>query len=145
MKPMNYSFSTGTIKTIFVGVYAWLTTISFGLVLLDILYAGLVPNASTALREAADFLLFINALSMLAALGAIGSSFEVKTARNFMAASLAVTILGLLLNMALAPHLGSGSPIGAFIRVLVTGSISILAFMGFYKYSSEPFIKISYI
>lgn len=38
-----------------VGVYAWLAAVSFGLVLLDIVYAGLVPDAVTALSEAADF------------------------------------------------------------------------------------------
>ena len=56
-KTNHHNISTSDIKTIMVGSYAWLTAVSFGFVLLDIVYAGLVPDASAALREAADFLL----------------------------------------------------------------------------------------
>jgi hypothetical protein len=70
-------------RPLIAGLYAWLATISFGLVLLDILYAGLVPEAQAAFSEAADFLLLVNTLTILAALGAIGLSWESKPA-NFM-------------------------------------------------------------
>ena len=145
MKTMNQQkISTTTIKSLIVGSYAWLSTISFGLVLLDMLYSGLVPVPSTALREVADFLLFINAFTVLAALGAIGSSMEKKASRNFLTASLAVIILGFTLHMVLSPNLESGSPFGPVIRIILTGSASVLAFIGFYKYCGDPYIMISY-
>jgi len=50
--PLNTSISI--IRPLVVGLYAWLAAISFGIVLLDIVYAGLVPEAATALSEAAD-------------------------------------------------------------------------------------------
>ena len=138
------NISTATIKSILVGAYAWLATISFGLVLFDILFAGLAPNASDALNEAADFLLFIKALTILAALGAIGSSMDKKAPRNYMAASLAAIILGFLFYMTFSPFLETGSIIGNVIRIILTGSTSMLAFIGFYKYCKDPVIIISY-
>jgi hypothetical protein len=146
MKKMNHhNISAFTIKSIIVGSYVWLATISFGLVLLDIVYAGLVPDASVAFREAADFLLFINTLTILTAFGAIGSSIDTKVAKNYFIASLVVIIMGFLINAALSSNLENSSHIGAVIRILLNGSVSILAFTGFYMYCREPLIKISYI
>lgn len=141
----NHNISLATIKAIIVGSYAWLTAVSFGLVLLDIVYAGLVPDASTAFSEASDFLLFINVLTMLAALGAIGSSMEVKAARNFLVTSLIILILSFPLHMLLSSILENGSSFGPVIRIILTGSVSILAFAGFYIYCRDPLIKISYV
>jgi hypothetical protein len=138
----HQNISSAAVKSTMAGSYAWLAAISFGLVLLDIVYAGLVPDASKAFGEAADFLLFINALTILAALGAIGSTMDTKAARNYMAASLVVTILGFLINAILAPVLVNGSPIGPVIRIMLAGSVSILAFMGFYRYCRESSVKI---
>ena len=120
-----------------VGLYAWLATISFGLVLLDILYAGLVPEAQAALSEAADFLLLVNTLTILAALGAIGLSWESKSARYFLLASLVVTILGSIIHMLLYPLLKESSSLGTGIRILLAGSVSVLAFVGFSKLRSN--------
>ena len=141
----QHNISTAAIKSILVGSYAWLATISFGLVLLDTIYAGLVPDSSTAPGEVADFLLFIKALTTLAALGAIGSAMDKKTSRNFLTASLAVSILGVLLFISLSQVLENDSSFGSVIRIILNGSVSILAFIGFYKYCSDPLIKISYI
>jgi len=124
-------------RPLIVGLYAWLATISFGLVLLDILYAGLVPEAQAALSEAADFLLRVNTLTILAALGAIGLSWESKSARYFLLASLVVTILGFIIQMLLYPLLKESSSPGTGIRILLAGSVSVLAFVGFYKLRSN--------
>ena len=146
MKAKNHNnISTAAVKSILVGSYAWLTTLSLGLVLLDIRYAGLVPDAPAAHGEAADFLLFIKALTILTALGAIGSSMDRNTSRNYLIASLAATIMGFLIFAVLSPILQNGSSLGSFIRILLNGSVSALAFIGFYKYCSEPLIKISYV
>jgi hypothetical protein len=120
-----------------VGLYAWLATLSFGLVLLDVVYAGLVPEATTALSEAADFLLLVNAVTILAALGALGLAWRSRTARNYLIASLTVIVLGFLAYALLAPSLPDGSALGTWLRIGLAGSVSVLAFMGFYKYRND--------
>jgi hypothetical protein len=125
------------IGPLIIGLYAWLATISFGLVLLDILYAGLVPEAVTALSEAADFLLLVNALTIFAAFGAIGLSWKSKPARYFLVASLAVIILGFIGHMLLSPLLKESSSLGTGIRMILAGSVSVLVFVGFYKFLSN--------
>jgi hypothetical protein len=47
--PLNTS--TGIIRPFVVGLYAWLAAISFGLVLLDIVYAGLVSEEAKAQKR----------------------------------------------------------------------------------------------
>jgi hypothetical protein len=120
-----------------VGLYAWLATISFGLVLLDVVYAGLVPEATTALSEAADFLLLVNAVTILAALGAIGLSWRSPMARNLLIASLAVIFLGFFAYALLASSLPAGSALGTWLRIGLAGSVSVLAFMGLYKFRND--------
>ena len=97
--------STGIIGPLVVGIYAWLAAVSFGLVLLDIVYAGLVPDAATALSEAADFQLLVSSITVLAALGAIGLSWNSRKARYFLISSLAIIFLGFLVYMLLSPFL----------------------------------------
>ena len=146
VKRKNYhAISTFAIKSVIVGSYAWLAAISFGLVLLDMIYAGLVPDASTVHNEASDFLLFVNTLTALTAIGAIGSSMDIKSSRNFLTASLLIIISGFLINITPSAVSWNYSYSGQIIKVLLTGSVSILAFAGFYKYCREPLVKISYI
>lgn len=120
-----------------VGLYAWLAAVSFGLVLLDIVYAGLVPEAAVAFSEVADFLLFVNAVTILVALGAIGLSWNSQASRNFLVASLAVIILGFSAYMLLSQFIQESSSLGTGIRMILAGSVSVLAFMGFYKLRSN--------
>ena len=129
--------SIGIIGPLVVGVYAWLAAVSFGLVLLDILYAGLVPDAATALSEAADFQLLVTSITVLAALGAIGLSWNSRAARNHLISSLAIIFLGFLAYMLLSPFLQDGSSLGTGIRIILAGSVSVLAFMGFYRFRSN--------
>ena len=122
--------STDMIGPLVVGVYAWLTAVTFGLVLLDIVYAGLVPDAARALSEAADF-------QVLAALGAIGLSWNSRAARSYLMSSLAIIFLGFFVYMLLSPFLQDGLSLGTGIRIILSGSVSVLAFMGFYRFCSK--------
>ncbi len=140
----RHSISEIDIKSILVGTYAWFTAITFGLVLLDTVYGSLVPDASRALQGAADFLIFINALTILTAIGAVGSVIDKKPARNCITASLILTVFGYLLYMTIFPVLKYGSPYAPPIRIILTASISVLALMGFYRYCREPLIVIPY-
>src|SRR5688572_2505905 len=85
--------------------YAWLAAVSFGLVLLDIIYARLIPAATTTFSEMADFLLLVSASTMLVALSAIGITWHWGTARNWLVTSLAVSCFGLVAPAILTPLL----------------------------------------
>lgn len=125
---------TNMITLFVVGLYTWIATVLLGLVLLDILYAGMIYVEAEALSEAADFLLFVRAITIFASLGAIGLSWESKVARNYLIASLIITISGFLAYIPLSLLLHKGSSLGSSIRIIITGSVSVLAFMGFYKF-----------
>ena len=128
---------TKIIRHLVVGLYAWLAAVSFGLVLLDIVYAGLVPEAAVAFSEVADFLLFVNAVTILVALGAIGLSWNSQASRNLLVASLGIIILGFLAYMLLTQFMQESSSLGTGFRIILAGSVSVLAFMGFYKLRSN--------
>jgi hypothetical protein len=129
--------SAGMIGPLVVGVYAWLTAVSFGFVLLDIVYAGLVPDATRALSEAADFQLLVNFMTILAALGAIVLSWNSRAASGYLISSLAIIFLGFFIYMLLSPFLQDGSSLGMGIRIILGGSVSVLAFMGFFRFCSN--------
>ncbi len=126
--------SSGFLGTLVVGLYAWVATVSFGIVLIDIKYARSVPEATVAFSEVADFLLLVSAASVLVALAAIGVSWNSRIARNFLIASLLFSLFGLFVPVLLSPFLHDGSALGAGIRLIISGTISLLAFMGFYKF-----------
>jgi hypothetical protein len=118
-----------------VGLYAWLTAVSFGAVLLDFLYARLAPGAEAALGEAADFLLLVDAVTLLAALGAIGLAWRSRAARSLVLASLIVAAAGFLAPALLAPLLRDAGPgSGASLRIAISGLASLLAGAGSYRY-----------
>ena len=123
----------GWMGSLAVGLYAWLTAVSLGFAVLDVLYARLVPEAAGAFPEAADFLLLIQAVTVLAAVGAIGLGWQSSGARNLLVASAGVIPLGFLTYALLSPVLPDGSPLGAGIRILLAGAASVLAFAEFAK------------
>ena len=125
------------IRNIVVGFYAWVLTLSFGAVLIDIMYANLAPGAAAAFSEAADFLLLIAAVTVMAAIAAIGLSWPSRAARNTLIASLAIIIFGAfipLLSAGLFPGL-PGSRLSEVIRIAISGVPSILAFYGLVQLS----------
>src|SRR3970282_668800 len=86
----------GWLGSLAVGLYAWLTAVSFGLAVLDVLYARLAPEAAGSFPEAADFLLLVQAVTVLAAVGAIGLGWQSGATRNLLIASAGVIPLGFL-------------------------------------------------
>jgi hypothetical protein len=139
LKDIRYNKQMSTtikgINSFFAGFYAWIVTIYFGAILLDILYSNLVPQAVTAFSEVSDFLLLIGFVTILAAIGAIGLSWESRIARNFFIASLVIIALEftgpLFLSQLIQNTQRSLLTIG--IRVFINGSASILAFIGLYN------------
>ena len=81
-KPQNGP--AGTLSSLIVGLYAWVVAVSFGAVLLDVVYSNLVSEVAAAFSEVADFLLYISAVTVLTALGAIGLSWNSRIARIFL-------------------------------------------------------------
>jgi hypothetical protein len=126
----------GVFSFLVAGLYAWTVTLSFGTVVLDVLYSNRVPEAAVAFSEAADFLLLIGAVTVLAAFGAIAVSWNSRVARNLFIASLVTIILGFFAPAFLSPLLQSAPPsaLGPGIRIIIGGLASILAFIGLHSF-----------
>lgn len=115
-----------------VGFYAWMMAIYLGAVVVDAVYARIIPAASTALAEAADFLLLMGGVTILAALVAVVFSWQANTVRIFSIASLVVLLGEFLMPVFFAPLI-AGSQIsgtGKLLRIGINGLASILAFIG---------------
>ena len=109
-----------------------------GAVLLDILYAKMVPEATAAFSEAADFLLLIYFVTLVAAVGAIAFSWKSSVARAYFIASLVILFLELLVPVFFSQLKDTpGSGLTTTIRILINGLASVLAFMGLYKFYKE--------
>lgn len=122
-----------SLGALFIEFYAWAATFTLGAVLIDIMYAKLAPGAAAAFSEVADFLLLLNAVTVLAAIPAIVFSWKARTARYFIIASLLIPLLAFPIPLFFAPLL-EGSSWGTVIRILLTASASILAFIGLNRF-----------
>ena len=122
------------------GFYTWLITVFLGLVLMDVVYSNLLnPSFNTSeiselYSEVSDFLMHIGLITVLAALGAIVFSWKSVIARNFFIASLMVLFVEFF-----APHFLSEETLnsGYWIRLIINGTASILAIIGFYKFKRQ--------
>lgn len=125
------------IGSFLVGGYAWIITIFFGMILLDITYARLVPGAAGAFSKVSDLLLFVGFIALLSAAAAIAFSWNAKTARNLLIASLLVTLFEFLIPafFSLFALNTAALHIGPWLRILPVGIASILAFLGGYRYA----------
>lgn len=120
-----------------VGLYAWLSAIFFGTVLLDVAYSQFLsgfpgaPEVAIVFSDVSDFLLGIGFLTVLAALGAIIISWKLPGARNWFIASLIILFVEFM-----APAFLSGAVLtnGYWIRITVNAVASILAFIGLYRF-----------
>jgi len=122
------------ISPLIVGFYAWIVTVFFGAVLLDISYARLVPEATAAFSEVSDFLLIIYFVTLVAAVGAIAFSWKSSVARAYFIASLVILVLELLVPLFFSQlNDKPGSGLATTIRILINGMASILALLGLYK------------
>ena len=107
------SLRTG--RTFFGTLYAWLSALFLGAVLLDVVYSSFLndvgnSDARSALGEVSDFLLSLAALTFLAAIAAIALAWNVPSARNLMAASLLLQSIEFLAPFALFPVLQTAPP-----------------------------------
>gem|GEM_PF-6019291 len=120
--------------------YTWVVAISFGAVIIDIMYSRLAPDAEAAFSGVADFLLLLYAVTLLAAIAAVGLSWHLSAARNFFIASLAIICVGFLIPVFLSPLFrGVHSPaLGTWIRIAISGLPSILAFIGLDQFYRRP-------
>jgi hypothetical protein len=125
-----------------VGVYAWLTAIFFGAVLMDVLYASFLAQQVDMSKiipvfsDISDMLLRIGFILVLSAFAAIASSWSFPKARNFLIASLFIYSFEFTLPM-LFPYLKTSQ--GPFwIRLFLVGTATLLAFIGqFYRYEQD--------
>lgn len=123
-------------RTLVTGLYAWVVTIFFGIVLLDMAYANLLKAVLSdsqriaILAEVSDLLLLIYGLGVLAGIGAFLLSLQVKHARNLTLLSLVMILLELFAPGFLAQLIESTqSPyLGSWVRVTLSGMASLLAF-----------------
>jgi hypothetical protein len=124
------------VSSLVAGLYTWAVTVFFGAVLLDVVYSRLVPAAETAFAEVADFLLLVGVGTVLAALGAVVVSWRFRIPRDLFVASLAVISLEFLVPLLLPQLLREvqGSALASGIRILISGSASVLAFLGFFEF-----------
>ena len=127
--------------------YTWTASVFFGAVLLDIVYfnaasSALAPAETLMLfSEAADFLLLILALTLLAGMVAVGAAWKVRPARNLFIASLLLVVAEFLAPMLFfsiieTAQASLGFNVGSWVRLTLSALPPILAFLGLWKLNS---------
>jgi len=127
--------------------YTWTASVFFGAVLLDIVYfnaasSSLAPAETLILfSEAADFLLLILALTLLAGMVAVGAAWKVRPARNLFIASLLLVVAEFLAPMLFfsiieTAQASLGFNVGSWVRLTLSALPPILAFLGLWKLNS---------
>jgi hypothetical protein len=128
-------------------LYTWTASVFFGAVLLDIVYFNAASNTIAPAdtiklyMEAADFLLLILGLTLLAGMVAVGAVWKLATARNLFLASLlllAAEFLApvLLFDIIDAARASLGFDVGSWVRLTLSALPPILAFLGLWKLNS---------
>lgn len=123
------------------GLYTWVVSTFFGVVLLDIVYANLAlrtftpSQTETVFSDVSDFLLIIGGLTILAGLGAILSSWNSAAARYLFVASMVLLLAEFLAPMLFFPLFESirvnlGINIGPLFRLVGNALASLLAITG---------------
>jgi len=131
--------------SLFVGFYAWVVTIFFGAILLDIVYASFLKDnlgatvRTTVFSDVSDVLLRIGVVTVLASIGAIATSRKSAAARNLLIASLFFVTLEFLIPVFFSPFSESVEKLnlGPLLRIVPTGLASILALVGLYNYTRQ--------
>jgi hypothetical protein len=127
--------------------YTWTASVFFGAVLLDIVYfnaasSALKPSETIKLfSEAADFLLLILALTLLAGIVTVVATWKVGHARNLFIASLLLVTAEFLAPMLLfsiieMAQASLGFNVGSWVRLTLSALPPILAFLGLWKLNS---------
>lgn len=129
------AFQQGSFASLFVGLYGWLLAVSFGAIVLDVVYSRAIEDIPDSAQTArifsivADFLLLPLIAAALAALGAIAFASRVWPARNLIVASVVVMFAAIPVYALLGPML-DGLKIGAWVRLALSGGASVLAIAG---------------
>jgi hypothetical protein len=128
--------SVGGLVPVFVGLYAWAASVSFGLVVADVAYAGSVRRSVDAATAAgifspiADVWLLASAVTLLAGLVALATAWSWRAPRGLILASIVLGTALLWLPVLLpAGLLESGAP----LRLAIAGGVSVLAVLALGK------------
>ena len=127
----------GLLSSLVVGFYAWIMAIFFGAVLLDVYYSNLVRDlpgtagVAYVFSNVSDFLLGIGFLTVIAGVGAIAFSWNSQGTRYWFIASLIVLFAEFFAPAFLPETLLIN---GDWLRITISASASLLAFVGLYKF-----------
>lgn len=130
-------------SSLFIGLYAWLTAVFFGAVLMDVLYASFlghqfeISQITPVFSDISDMLLRLGVFLIGSGFLAVGFTWQHAKARNFLIASLLVYFFEFSLPMVF-PYLKTS--VGPFwIRLLIVGAATLLAFIGqYFEYHQRP-------
>jgi len=129
-------------SSLVVVVYAWMTAVFFGGVLLDLVYFKTLndrlgtSDGAALFSEVSDFFLLFVFVLIVAAIAAIALSWRSATARIYFAASLLFVIFELITPVIFSQFITNSQNIGfgPWLRITLNGIASLLAFIGLYKY-----------
>jgi hypothetical protein len=122
-----------------IGLYVWILTVFCGMILLDIVYSRLIPQAATAQSTISDLLLLIWLVVFVLVILAILLSWKLHSVRTLFIVSLFFLLLELLIPLIFS-RIGQttiGYEIRPFFRIIPTGLASILSFAGMNKFSQK--------
>lgn len=117
-------------------IYAFLTAMNFGAMILDIIYARMLSNnppqqgASVLFVEVADSLLTLNLLVLLAGLVALSFIWEFKNVRLLFLSSIVLSIVIPLMLVPFVDVTQDVSLMGSIFRLLVNSVVAGLVFKG---------------
>jgi len=128
-----------------VGFYAWISAVFFGGILLDIMYFNLLKESlgisyrSQVFSVVADAFLYMSALVILAACGAIAAAWKSRLARSLLIASLLMLILEFVLPLFFSWLMRDAQniSIGPWLRITLSGLASLLALTGMVAYCQQ--------
>jgi hypothetical protein len=126
------------LRFLLVGFYSWISAVFFGGVIIDVVYARNLENILRAdekswlFSEISDLLLLVAFILVITALIAIAVSWQSHSARNILIASLLIFSFELWLPIAVS--ILKISPDLSWLRLLLDGLASILAWMGLLRF-----------
>jgi hypothetical protein len=123
-----------------IGGYAWLSAVLTGAILADIV---VVTGDDQASRDAADVLLLLWGLTVLAGLGALVSAWTRPRPATLLLVSLGLVGAEVVVAVVLGPVVGDlestiGVRIGAWLRLGASAAASLAAFAGWWASGRGP-------
>lgn len=129
------------VRPFFVGLYAWLTAVTAGALLLDVLYARLLARtlssaeAAAVLSTVSDALLPVGVVLIVAAIAAIGLSWNAAVVRNLLIASLLIALFEFAGPILLGPFRApiEAADLGPILRLIPIALASLLALLALHQ------------